>query len=138
MESLPQELIDKFIGKTSHIPAYTSIPSLDVSGEGAKNTLSPPHSRQIPEARTDRLMLLSPQCTVVTITVFGSLPPELVAIFFLIEQGPEYPLSALPPVLRMRPLVELQLRAAESGVGTALAQCGGTSRKTSSIVSEAV
>jgi hypothetical protein len=110
---------------TSHIPVYTPIPSSEgTSGEGAKNTFLPPSCSR-PNA----------------IWFFGARTPHRIQVVSLpASASSNSNASALftpSPVSRMRPLVELQLRAAESGVGTALVQCGLTYRRISSIVSEA-
>jgi hypothetical protein len=85
--------------------------------------------------KIDSLMLLSPECTVATITVFVLSLPNL-ENFFLIGAAPKKPPSILPRASQRRPLVALRLYADQNGVGTALAQCGLTSRKISSTVSE--
>jgi hypothetical protein len=81
------------------------------------------------------LMLLSPECTVATITAFVLSLPNLER-FFLIGAAPKKPPSTPLPAPQRRPLVALLLHADQNGVGTALAQCGFTSRKISSTVSE--
>ena len=86
--------------------------------------------------KIDWLMLLSPECTVATITAFVLSLPNL-ENFFLIGAAPKRPPSILPPAPQRRPLVVLRLHADQNGVGAALAQCGLTSRKISTTVSEA-
>jgi hypothetical protein len=102
-----------------------------------------PRPRNIPNSvpfsefgqKIDWLMLLSPQCTVSTIMAFILSLPNLER-FYLIEPTPKKPPPTLQHASQMRQLAELHLHAAGSGVGTALAQCGLTSRKLSLVVSE--
>jgi hypothetical protein len=84
----------------------------------------------------DWVTLLSPRCTVATI---AALVPSLPSLerFFLFGTVPGKPPSTLPRASQRRPLVELQVHVAASGVGTALAQCGLTSRKLALIVLDA-
>jgi hypothetical protein len=81
-------------------------------------------------------MLLSPQCAVPMITAFFLSLPNLGSLF-LIGVAPKKPPSTLPHAPQRRPLTALRPHAVESGVGTVLAQCGLTSCKIFSIVSEA-
>ena len=103
-----------------------------------------PRPRDIPNSmsfgefgkKIERLMLLSPRCTVATVTALVLSLPNLERLF-LIGTAPRKPPSVLPHASQRGPLVELDLHAPGSGVGTALAQCGVTSRKLSTSVSEA-
>ena len=86
--------------------------------------------------KTKLLGLVSPRCTVATITTLVLSLPNLER-FYLLGESPKKPPSTLPHAPQRGPLVELQLHAARSGVGTTLAQCGLTSRKLSLIASDA-
>jgi hypothetical protein len=84
----------------------------------------------------DWLMLLSPQRAVVKIAAFVLSLPNLGSLF-LVGAALKKPPSTLPHAPQRRLLTALRPHAAESGVGTALVQCGLTSCKIFSIVSDA-
>jgi hypothetical protein len=73
--------------------------------------------------KIDRLMPLSPQCTLATITAFLFSLPNLECLL-LFGTSPKMPPPILPHVSQRMPRIELQLHAAGSGVGATLAQCG--------------
>jgi hypothetical protein len=120
------------------LKTFTSMTSLFM----LDTTIPPPH--ELPGSvsfgkfgkKTKVLVLVSPHCTVATITTLVLSLPNLES-FFLFGEASKRPPSILPHASERRPLAELQLHAAGSGVGITLAQCGLTSRKLSLIASDA-
>jgi len=104
------------------IPRPDQLPSSETFGEFGK--------------AVDSLTLLSPRCTVTTITSLILSFPNLEELLFVGEALKE-PVAVLLHTLQRRPLVSLEIYGVESGVGVALAQCGLTSRKLSLTVYDA-